>query len=313
MDRAKLIRILASQAGAYTFLHASLLISPSIFSHSRLMIVFLPLIWACHIQSFKDGIGYLAIGHGLWATELLLFRNPREDFKLIEPNTTVVEYKATPASAMNQKAEKLDENVAVKKAYPESLWERFWWVTKLVVSLRYVGWDIGDDRKPIFIPRSCPPLSRLKWVLRKLLVLGIWLAIWDATNLYRQFDPYFQASMSIDSPLSKRFVLPKFLEEYHIAFLPPRLLRVANYGAQQYAYFSMWDAVFCILFVALGFLGVLDDFWTAPEYWQPMMGSPLLVARSGLRGFWGGVWYQTFRNVSFALAQRGRSNHPDSF
>jgi hypothetical protein len=310
MDRTKIVRILASQAGAYTLLHTALLTPPSV-SHSRLAMFFLPLIWACHIQSFKDGIGYLAIAHGLWATELLLFRNPRKDFKLIELKTTVIKLKAVPTLTTDLNVGKFKDNVVVKKAYPENLWERFWWVTKLVVSLRYVGWDVGDGRMSNLALTPSTNLSRLRWLMRKLVVFGIWFTIWDATNFYRQFDPYFQASMSIDSPLSKRFILLKVLEEYHIGFLPPRLLRIANYGVQQYAYFSMWDAIFGILFVALGFLNALDDFWTAPEYWRPMMGNPLLVVRSGLRGFWGEIWYQTFRNVSIVPIQYDSANYSD--
>jgi Membrane bound O-acyl transferase family len=51
----------------------------------------------------------------------------------------------------------------------------------------------------------------------------------------------------------------------------------------------------------LGGIGVLDDFWGGTENWPPLMGNPLVVLESGLRGFWGKFWHQLFRNVRILL------------
>jgi len=35
----------------------------------------------------------------------------------------------------------------VREAYPEKLGARFWWVVKLVSSMRFVGWETGDSER----------------------------------------------------------------------------------------------------------------------------------------------------------------------
>jgi hypothetical protein len=68
---------------AVGLLHAALLIPPSILSHTKLALAFLPPIWGCHVYSWSVGLGFLAAIQVLWATELLLFRYPREKFQVI--------------------------------------------------------------------------------------------------------------------------------------------------------------------------------------------------------------------------------------
>ena len=58
--------------------------------------------------------------------------------------------------------------------------------------------------------------------------------------------------------------------------------------------------------ILLGGLGILDDFWSGTYNWQEIMGNPLVVLDSGLRGFWGKFWHQLFRPVSIP---RRHSDH----
>jgi hypothetical protein len=56
--------------------------------------------------------------------------------------------------------------------------------------------------------------------------------------------------------------------------------------------------VLAIIHVSLGGLGILDEWWGGVDNWPVLMGSPLVVLDSGLRGFWGRGWHQLFRSVS---------------
>jgi hypothetical protein len=270
---------LLSCAAANALLYTALLTPPSTLTHSQLASVFLPLIWSCNIYSWQCGLGMIAAPQALWSANLLLFRRPRESFKLLHRHVD-------------------DKGVSSysQEAYPESFMTRFWWVTKLCVSMRYVGWSTGDHTKLGVVSRAG---SRGYWLLKKCLSAALCFLIIDATNCYMLYDPYFLGRNSIDSPFPAHFTT--FLDFGGVSSIPPRLPRIVIFELQQYAIFSLLGTLIAIICVFLGGIGLLDDFWGGTHNWPPLMGSPLVVLERGLRGFWGTFWHQIFRHVSMLV------------
>jgi hypothetical protein len=52
-------------------------------SHKALAATFLPLIFLFNTHAWAGGLGFISIIHSFWAADLLVFRDPRRDFKLI--------------------------------------------------------------------------------------------------------------------------------------------------------------------------------------------------------------------------------------
>lgn len=75
----------ALQAIPILLLPLALSISPTILSHTSTAALFLPLIYGIHIYSYMylGGEGLLASCHMAWSTELLFFKDPRRDARLI--------------------------------------------------------------------------------------------------------------------------------------------------------------------------------------------------------------------------------------
>ena len=119
-----------------------------------------------------------------------------------------------------------------REPYPSTFWKRFCWALKLQVSMRYVGWDLGDgkntEKSALIVKRT----SRFWWLVRSVLIVGTSILVYDATSLYQQYDPYFQIQTDIDEEFPRR--LKAFLGNYGLGFLPPRLARILVVGLQQY-------------------------------------------------------------------------------
>ncbi len=107
-----------------------------------------------------------------------------------------------------------------------------------------------------------------------------------------------QIETSIDEAFPRR--LGNFLAKYHLDFMSPRFVRISVLALQQYSTFTMIGAIPAVFFVTLGGVGLVDDFWGRVENWPNIMGNPIAIARSGLRGLWGRFWHQLFRNVSLS-------------
>lgn len=285
---------------ANTLLPLALIIPPSTLSHTKLAVAFLPLIWSCNAFAWKCNLGFFAAAHAFLSTNFLLFRRPREDFKLLRLKSPA----QSQASARkvdekdNENAEE-KESPIFKEPYPNTFWKRLWWVNKLVNSLRYVGWDTGEDKPPAVLPSPETWTAKGCWLVRKAVFIAICFAVFDATNFYQHFDPYFQSGTDIDEQLPRR--LATFLSRCYLHFLSPRAVRILIVGVQQYVIFSVMGIILAIPPILLGGLGILDDFWSGTYNWQPIMGNPLVVLDSGLRGFWGKFWHQLFRSVSIPL------------
>lgn len=191
-----------------------------------------------------------------------------------------------------------------KEAYPESFWRRALWVSKLVASPRFVGWDTGDKKPISYYSMDMDQQSRGRWLLQRCLSAAWCFLIIDAMNSYERFDPYFSAEVDIDAPLP--LFLLDLLGTHASYWFMPRAVRILVFGLMQYSMFSILGGILAIIGVSLGALGLVDDFWGHPSYWPHLMGNSLVVFHSGLRGFWGRVWHQMFRHVSVA-------RHNDTF
>lgn len=308
---------LLAHAAAHILLFIALMIPPSRLSHKTLTLSFLPVILACDIYSWKMQLGFLGVVQGLWATELLLFRNPREDFKLLHfqtpkpklENKTSTKKDGEVTLNAHRKGEGVpkkedEEQLPWAQSFPSSLYQRFWWVIKLTQSFRYTSWLTTPS---IALPRarSLPTTkTRLTWLLRRTLFIAFCLLLQDATNLYMKYDPYFQIQTSIDEAFPRR--LGGFLVTYHLNFLPPRAVRILVLGSQQYAMFSLVGDIPAVLMVLLGWTGLVSEFYGRMENYLPVMGNPLVVLRSGFRGFWGRFWHQILREVSLSSSSRYR-------
>jgi len=287
-----------AQGVSTLLLHGALLIPPSTITHTQLALAFLPLIWSCHYYAWECGLGYLAGVHALWATELL-FRQPRERFQLIHQKKPASSPWFPKGKTNNSTSDEDKQHDFIwKEPYPTMFWKRFWWVLKLEVSMRYVGWDIGDGRAVKKVSWSNNS-RRSRWarLLKDAVFAGMYCVLIDATNFYQYFDPYFQIETDIDEKFPRR--LAGFFTRYYMGFLPARFVRISVLGVQQYCMFAIMHSAAAIIFVALGEMGILDDFWGCKESWPPLLGNPLVVITEGLRGLWGKVWHQLFRVVRF--------------
>ncbi|KAI9050635.1 hypothetical protein LZ554_005794 [Drepanopeziza brunnea f. sp. 'monogermtubi'] len=193
--------------------------------------------------------------------------------------------------------------IAWTEQYPPTFGSRLVWVSKLVVSPRYVGWSTSASQAVLYASQPPAPSSsthrsrsRSAFVLRKLLLVGVCVGILDLSNFYQYFDPYFQVEHSIDAALPPR--LGGFFAAWHLSLLSPRLIRIAILALQQGATLTLVGAIPAILFVTLGGLGLVDDFWGRVESWPGIIGhDPAAVVHRGLRGVWGSFWHQLFRNI----------------
>jgi uncharacterized protein YjeT (DUF2065 family) len=302
---------LLAHATVHILLLTALMIPPSTIPHAKLAIYFLAPILVCDFYTWRVGLGFLAVVEGLWACELLLFRNPREDFKLLhfQPIKHKIRQRGAVThgdESVNERTKKIPKDGGIlpwREPFPDSPWQRFLWVFKLTHSIRYTGWDIGN-KKPIRSIKSLSSSSssssskaRFAWLLKEIGFIVLCILIHDAMHEYMAWDTYFHRhpQISIDEPLSGH--LSSLLGRLHLGFLPPRAVRIAAMGAQQYAIFSMVGSIPAVFLVALGWVGLVGDFYGRMENYPRVMGSPLAVIEGGLRGFWGKFWHQIFRQV----------------
>lgn len=267
---------LLSYGVAGALLYIALLIHPNTLTHTQLASFFLPLIWLADVYSWLCGVPALSIIHLFWATDLLVFRNPRADFKVLQ-----------------RKGSEKDEHAYTQERYPDLVNKKFHWALKLIVSFRFIGWETGKGPAKVAAPGV--KTSRGSWLLRRILVSIICTVVLDGTTSWSLYDPYFLDKAGIDSKL------PSFLPLYELFSVSPRLFRLGILGIQHYAMVEGCHLFPAILLVSLGGLGVVEDWWGSPDSWPPLMGNITEIAHSGLRGFWGKFWHQLFRNVCLPL------------
>ena len=131
--------------------------------------------------------------HLLLSADLLLFRSPREEFKLLVRREVRAGGKEKSDGNKEGNGEERDE-----EAYPERILRRICWVGKLIASPRFIGWYKGTTKDKI--PVVVTAMSRRGWLVRKCVEAGLWFVVIDATNAYSQRDDYILGAIKIDSP-----------------------------------------------------------------------------------------------------------------
>lgn len=275
---------LYAYGAAALLLPGALLISPQALSHLWLASFFLPLILVADTYCWLCGLGALPVIHAAWAVDLLLWRNPRDDFMVLSGKEVGLRKKDDGRE---------DGEMLMKENYPASLWDRVWWVTKVVSSLRFIG--VQTDTKRANSQEIAPSnsVSRMAWLFWKAGIAALCILTLDGTTSYSFYDPYLLDRADIDS------ALPDFLPGHDLLSLSPRLFRLAVLLSQHIAMLEVSVAMPAIFFVCLGGLGMVGDWWGAPSQWPPIMGDPRAILQGGLRGFWGKFWHQLFRGVRF--------------
>jgi hypothetical protein len=274
---------LSAYAVAATLLPATLVISRETLSRNALASIFLPLIWAADVYCWRCGLGALPVIHVFWATELLLFRDPRRDFKVLHRN-----------AAGSEKKDDKHVGLYRREEFPSGVMNRLLWAMKIVVSLRFLGLDIGAGK--LAVPREERQVSRSRWLLGKIMVAVLCMLTLDGTTSWTLYDPYFMNQASIDSPL------PGFVPLYAFFSLSPRLFRLGVILAPMHVamleYCHVMPAIIC---VSLGGVNLVGDWWGNPRGWPDVIGDPFEIFRNGLRGFWGSFWQQLFRHVHIPI------------
>jgi hypothetical protein len=270
-------------------------IPPWRMSKQILCMVTLPVITASLIHAWivMGGIDVISFDMLLHAYHLLLFNDPRRDFRRIVevPKRGVGKKNKTPG--LDDTDEDEPTSKYIEQPYPTKWNERLPWIGTLLISMRFIDWKIGNPSHDTKQPARHPhPPSHLRFILTAVLRTITGYIVMDLTSAWTQQDPYFKTFNSgIDSALPSSVDL--------LAILPPRVLRCTIMALQVWATVGQQFHLPCILPVCLHYFGYLPDAWS-PHLWPPFFGSLTSIftspsSLSALRGFWGRYWHQTLR------------------
>ena len=189
-----------------------------------------------------------------------------------------------------------DHGEVVEERYPiDGLRERWKWILVLLVSLRLVGWRVGDRSHDRTQPYK--PMSRLAYIKHASSVALLGYLVLDASFLYVPCDPYFTVSgIGVDDPyLPSSCASNPFFKL--LQNLPPRLLRCCALAAQVFALVSGGFYLSTIPAVLANALGLFPEEWS-PHAWPHFYGRFSAVYDRGLRGLWGTWWHQMEREIT---------------
>ncbi|KAL9635555.1 MAG: hypothetical protein Q9164_003384 [Protoblastenia rupestris] len=277
----------------------ALLIPPSVFSHRQISLTFLPVIYGCIIHAWYaiGGLDVMSVSIGLWATVLLGCRDVRGEFRRVR---FVEEGKGKRKDSEKVVDQRYAGMRVAEQGYPEGMWERIKWVLVLLISLRFSGWRIGEERHDRMQP--CRGVGRGAFLKKAVGIVALDYLILDATFSYVPYDPYFFAGGGgVDAPFPRPTRdVPRLLNI--LWMLPPRLLRSSVLASQAYAMVSGMFMVPTIPAVALNAIGMLPDEWS-PHNWPLFFRNFSAVYERGLRGLWGSWWHQMDRELSATLGK----------
>lgn len=319
----------------HILLPLALLTPRIVLSRWQNIIIFMPLIVACTIHAWwrMGGVDVISVNTPLWSLFLLALKDPWKDFRWIiwktgsqtpsygrtgkdeKPEKRMTDLPATVALAND--AEQVDEQSTLldgdvtdiaptlvrnetdkgaaaqsklsvdEEAYPATLWRRLVWVNELMISIRLNNWKISSSSHDRYQPPTPAFRSRTSFAAYAIFCFVRGYVVLDFTSAYISYDPYFtHTSIAISAPLPPSMPL--------LAYMPSQLVRSMIIGAQAWALISQMFYLPCLLPVLLHALGWLQDEWS-PHNWPTYFGSPSVIFRHGVRGFWGGYWHQTMR------------------
>ncbi len=256
-----------------------LCIPRSVLTRWQSISIFLPVVLASSIHAWKamGGVDVISVNAVLWFLTLNCLKDVHGSFKYVK--------RTEPCVNRVSEESKTNEGRLELTPYPQSLFERFFWVGSLLSSIRLNNWLIGEAGHDARQPPSAAYEQRGPFIRQSVISFIRGYLILDLTRAYIEYDPYFTDPMiAVSSPLPFET----------IAFVPPRLLRSTIIAAQAWAAISQMMYLPCILPVALNVLGCLPDEWS-PHTWAPLFGSPKLVPLHGTRAFWSQYWHQSMR------------------
>jgi hypothetical protein len=268
-------------------------IPPWIASKQTLCMVTLPIITASLIHAWivMGGIDVISFDLLLHAYHLLLFNDPRRDFKrMIEiPKTVLVK---TQTSGLDNTGKDEPTTKYIEQPYPTKWSERLPWIGTLLISMRFIDWKIASPSHDTKQPARHPhPPSHFRFISTAVLRTITGYIVMDLTSAWTQQDPYFKTfGVGVDSALPGSTGL---------SLVPPRLLRSTVMALQVWASVGQQFQLPCILPVVLHYFGYIPDAWS-PHLWPPFFGSFASIFTSpsslaAIRGFWGRYWHQTLR------------------
>ncbi|KAG6986413.1 hypothetical protein G7Y79_00097g101370 [Physcia stellaris] len=291
---------------ALFLLPTSLLIPPSILSHRVLYSLFLPIIYALQLRSWRQmgGIDVISVNLTLWSLTLLALKDPRRDFRRIhtikrQPSPKFISDRKNPEDEI--------QSETLEEPYPQTLRPRISWVGTLVLSIRLTNWKLNDPAHDAHLP---PPntASRRTFALYAFRQIITGYLILDLTSSYAHLDPYFHSPLPISSPLpslSPSFFNPSSPLPVILQIILPRLLRTTILASQIYALIPCLFHLPVLPAIGLNYLfpTLLPDEWS-PHTWPSFFGPFSAVSRHGLKGLWGQWWHQMSRQV---VSTPGRS------
>jgi hypothetical protein len=144
-------------------LPAALMIRSTALNYHQLATIFTPTILAMHGLNlyFLSDLGgiplhFISVLHSLWTMDLLLWRDPRRDFKLTHRTSAHIN--------SNMKVQKENKRVW-EEAYPESMTRRASWVWNLVWSWRYTNWNTGHPNSTsLHKNQPSPTISSISYI-----------------------------------------------------------------------------------------------------------------------------------------------------
>jgi hypothetical protein len=278
---------------------AALMIRSTALNHHQLTIIFTPPILAMHglNLSFLSDLGgiplqFISVLHSLWTMDLLLWRDPRRDCKLIHRTSAHIK--------SNTKVQKENQRVW-EEAYPESMARRASWVWNLVWSRRYTNWNTGHPNSTSLHKHQPSPMicsiSYIRQTFPEMLLIYICL---DIATYLSSPDPYWSSpsSLSISAPFSSPGLqLPNLLSSILASGSFARVTRTAIMAFRYYVSLQLgyWIGILPILL--FGRWRILGAEWGKPHAWPPFLGGFGMIGERGVRGFWGDTWHQSMRYV----------------
>lgn len=300
--------------------------------------IFLPVILAAHYYllhttsdnpSFGYTIGTYAAMHTYTTLNLLVFSNPRRDFRRLAQPTCQT------ATATNGTTNGTKEKVLKKPqetGYPDSLLQRLGWVIELTNSMRGICWNWQIRPIPPLDPRE---LTSARTFFRRrivrLFLIWLWLDLlcWLMRNLDHEyflpegnafqnpdtFIPIYRTLFSAPSKMQK-FSPPKgfpaipqdkdawLVRGAYSLFL--RTARISFAGTAMYTTINGPYTILSVISASMGCifgLGGQDDWrrrWLDWRTWPDLFGGLRQGDWGyGLAGWWGIAWHGSFKNVIF--------------
>jgi hypothetical protein len=280
-------------------LPAALTISSTTLNHHQLAAIFALPILAMHglnLYFLSDFGGiplqFISVLHSLWTMDLLLWRDPRRDFKLLHRTSGPIK--------SNTKIKK-ENQLVWEEAYPELMTRRASWIWNLVWSWRYTNWNTGHPKSTTLHKyQPSPAISSISYIRQTFPEMLLMYLCLDIVTYLSSPDPYWSSplSLSISAPFSSPGLqLPNLLSSILASGSFARATRTAIMAFRYYASLQLgyWISILPILL--LGHWRILGAEWGTPHAWPPFLGGLGMISEKGVGGFWGDTWHQSMRYV----------------